>query len=65
MYLLNKGLIEIDGKREIMEKGIDLVNNYEIKRLEKHIFLKLAEELTELSVELLQAVNKHDKNNLG
>lgn len=36
-----------------------------LKRLEKHIFLKLAEELTELSVELLQAVNKHDKNNWG
>lgn len=31
---------------------------------EKRIFLKLAEELTELAVELLQAVNKPNKNNL-
>ena len=30
---------------------------------EKHIFLKCAEELNELSVELLQAVNKPKKNN--
>ena len=32
---------------------------------EKHIFLKCAEELNELSVELLQAVNKPNKNNWG
>ena len=31
----------------------------------KHIFLKCAEELNELSVELLQAVNKRNKNNMG
>lgn len=31
----------------------------------KHIFLKCAEELNELSVELLQAVNKPNKNNMG
>ena len=30
---------------------------------QKHIFLKCAEELNELSVELLQAVNKPNKNN--
>jgi NTP pyrophosphatase (non-canonical NTP hydrolase) len=29
----------------------------------KHIFLKCAEELNELSLELLQAVNKPNKNN--
>jgi len=32
---------------------------------EKHIFLKCAEELNELSVELLQSVNKESKNNWG
>tara|TARA_B100001564_G_scaffold112178_1_gene93102 strand:+ start:271 stop:453 length:183 start_codon:yes stop_codon:yes gene_type:complete len=36
-----------------------------LKRQEKHTFMKLAEELNELSVELLQAVNKVDKNNWG
>ena len=30
---------------------------------EKHIFLKCAEELNELAVELLHAVNKPNKNN--
>ena len=32
---------------------------------EKHTFLKCAEELNELAVELLQAVNKPKKNNWG
>ena len=32
---------------------------------EKHIFLKCAEELNELAVELLQAVNKPNKKNWG
>jgi len=32
---------------------------------ERHIFLKCAEELNELSVELLQSVNKLPKNNWG
>ncbi len=32
---------------------------------EKRIFLKLSEELSELSVELLQSVNKPNKNNWG
>ena len=32
---------------------------------EKHIFLKCVEELNELAVELLQAVNKPNKNNWG
>ena len=36
-----------------------------LKRSDRFIFLKLAEELNELSVELLQAVNKVDKNNWG
>lgn len=36
-----------------------------LKRQEKHTFMKLTEELSELSVELLQAVNKVDKNNWG
>ena len=36
-----------------------------LKRQDKHIFLKCAEELNELSVELLQAVNKPNKNNWG
>ena len=36
-----------------------------LNRSEKHIFLKLAEELNELSVELLQSVNKPSKNNWG
>ncbi len=36
-----------------------------LKRSDRFIFLKLAEELNELSVELLQAVNKADKNNWG
>ena len=36
-----------------------------LKRSDRFIFLKLAEELNELSVELLQAVNKTDKNNWG
>jgi len=31
----------------------------------KHIFLKCAEELNELSTELLQSVNKPNKNNWG
>ena len=34
-----------------------------LKAKEKHIFLKCAEELNELSLELLQAVNKPDKGN--
>lgn len=32
---------------------------------DKHIFLKCAEELSELSTELLQSVNKESKNNWG
>jgi len=32
---------------------------------EKHIFLKCSEELNELAVELLHAVNKPNKNNWG
>ena len=36
-----------------------------LNRSEKYIFLKLTEELNELSKELLQAVNKTDKNNWG
>ena len=32
---------------------------------EKHTFLKCVEELNELAVELLQAVNKPNKNNWG
>ena len=32
---------------------------------QKRIFLKCSEELNELSVELLQAVNKPNKNNWG
>ena len=36
-----------------------------LKRSDRFVFLKLAEELNELSVELLQAVNKVDKNNWG
>jgi len=36
-----------------------------LTRSEKYIFLKLTEELNELSKELLQAVNKTDKNNWG
>ena len=36
-----------------------------LKRSDRFVFLKLAEELNELSVELLQAVNKTDKNNWG
>lgn len=36
-----------------------------LKRSDKHIFLKCAEELTELSLELLHAVNKPSKENLG
>ena len=36
-----------------------------LSRSEKYIFLKLTEELNELSKELLQAVNKTDKNNWG
>lgn len=31
----------------------------------KHIFLKCAEELNELAVELLQSANKPNKNNWG
>ena len=34
-----------------------------LNQKEKHIFLKCAEELNELSVELLQSVNKENKNN--
>jgi len=36
-----------------------------LNQKEKHIFLKCAEELNELSVELLQSVNKENKNNWG
>lgn len=36
-----------------------------LKSSEKHIFLKCSEELNELAVELLQSVNKRDKNNWG
>ena len=32
---------------------------------QKHVFLKCAEELNELAVELLQAVNKPSKKNWG
>lgn len=36
-----------------------------LNRQDKHIFLKCSEELTELSLELLHAVNKTNKENLG
>lgn len=36
-----------------------------LNRKNKHTFLKCIEELTELSLELLHAVNKPSKNNLG
>lgn len=36
-----------------------------LNRAQKHIFLKCTEELNELSVELLQSVNKPNKNNWG
>ena len=36
-----------------------------LNRSQKHIFLKCTEELNELSVELLQSVNKPNKNNWG
>ena len=36
-----------------------------LSRKEKYLFLKCAEELNELAVELLQSVNKPSKNNLG
>jgi len=36
-----------------------------LNRTHKHIFLKCAEELTELSLELLHAVNKPSKENVG
>ena len=36
-----------------------------LSRSEKHILLKCSEELVELAVELLQSVNKPNKNNWG
>jgi NTP pyrophosphatase (non-canonical NTP hydrolase) len=36
-----------------------------LNRKQRHSFLKCAEELNELSIELLHAVNKIDKNNWG
>ncbi len=36
-----------------------------LNRKNKHALLKCAEELNELSVELLHAVNKAEKNNWG
>jgi len=36
-----------------------------LNRTDKHIFLKCAEELTELSLEILHAVNKPNKENVG
>ena len=36
-----------------------------LNRTDKHIFLKCAEELTELSLEILHAVNKPSKENVG
>ena len=36
-----------------------------LKKKEQHSFLKLAEELSELSTELLKAVNKPWKLNMG
>lgn len=36
-----------------------------LKRSDKHIFLKCSEELTELSLEILHAVNKPNKENMG
>ena len=36
-----------------------------LNRKHKHIFLKCVEELNELSIELIHAVNKVDKNNWG
>ena len=35
-----------------------------MKEEDKHIFLKLAEELNELASEILKAVNKPNKNNI-
>ncbi len=35
-----------------------------LKKKEQHIFLKLAEELSELSTEVLKAVNKPHKMNI-
>ena len=36
-----------------------------LNRTDKHIFLKCAEELTELSLEILHAVNKPSKEHVG
>jgi len=36
-----------------------------LKRTDRHIFLKCSEELIELSLELLHAVNKPSKENSG
>ena len=36
-----------------------------LDRKSKHNFMKCIEELTELSLELLHAVNKPDKQNMG
>ena len=37
----------------------------ELNQGDKHIFLKCVEELNELSLELLHAVNKPSKENIG
>lgn len=39
--------------------------NMKLEDKDKHIFLKCVEELNELSVELIQSVNKENKNNWG
>ncbi len=39
--------------------------NMKLNQKDKHIFLKCVEELNELAVELIQSVNKTNKNNWG
>ena len=39
--------------------------NMKLDQKRKHIFLKCVEELNELAVELIQSVNKTNKNNWG
>lgn len=40
-------------------------SDMKLNQKDKHIFLKCVEELNELAVELIQSVNKENKNNWG
>jgi hypothetical protein len=53
--------VKLQVKESIFVSNCSL--NMKLDQKQKHIFLKCTEELNELAVELIQSVNKANKNN--